>query len=40
VAAAGYATDPDYARLLIDVMGNRQGGRNMAQYDVPAQVPA
>jgi flagellar protein FlgJ len=40
VAAAGYATDPAYAKLLIDVMGNRPGGRNMAQYDVPAQVPA
>lgn len=40
VAAAGYATDPNYAKLLIDVMGNRPGGRNMAQYDVPAKVPA
>jgi len=40
VAAAGYATDPDYAKLLIDVMGNRTGGRNMAQYDLPAKVPA
>jgi len=29
-AAAGYATDPDYAQKLIAVMR----GRNMAQYDV------
>lgn len=34
VAAAGYATDPKYAESLIAVMGNRPGGRNMAQYDV------
>ena len=40
VAAAGYATDPNYASLLISVMGNRPGGRNMAQYDLPAKVPA
>jgi hypothetical protein len=41
VAAAGYATDPNYASLLISVMGNRPCGRNMAQYDVqPAMVPA
>jgi flagellar protein FlgJ len=35
VAAAGYATDPNYAQSLIAVMR----GRNMAQYDV-AKVPA
>jgi len=35
-AAAGYATDPNYASSLIAVMGNRPGGRNMAQYDLPA----
>jgi flagellar protein FlgJ len=34
VAAAGYATDPKYADSLIAVMGNRPGGRNLAQYDV------
>lgn len=37
VAAAGYATDPDYAGELIAVMH----GRKMAQYDVwPTKVPA
>ena len=37
VAAAGYATDPNYASLLISVMR----GRNMAQYDVqPTKVSA
>jgi flagellar protein FlgJ len=36
VAAAGYATDPNYAKLLVDVMR----GRSMAQYDVPPRVPA
>ena len=30
VAAAGYATDPNYAKSLIAVMR----GRNMAQYDI------
>lgn len=30
VAAAGYATDPNYAKSLVAVMR----GRNMAQYDV------
>jgi flagellum-specific peptidoglycan hydrolase FlgJ len=39
VAKAGYATDPDYAAKLIATMGNRPGGRNLAQYDVQ-QVPA
>jgi len=36
VAAAGYATDPDYAKALIAVMR----GRNMAQYDALPKVPA
>lgn len=37
VAKAGYATDPNYATLLISIMR----GRKMAQYDtLPAQVPA
>lgn len=36
VAKAGYATDPNYAQLIIDVMH----GRNMAQYDVAAAVAA
>jgi len=37
VAKAGYATDPNYASLLISIMR----GRKMAQYDTqPAQVPA
>jgi len=36
VAAAGYATDPHYAQVLIDVMK----GRNMAQYDVWPKVAA
>ena len=36
VAAAGYATDPDYAKTLIAVMR----GRDMAQYDVLPKVPA
>jgi flagellar rod assembly protein/muramidase FlgJ len=36
VAAAGYATDPNYAKLLIDVMR----GRNMSQYDALPKVAA
>lgn len=36
VAAAGYATDPDYANKLIAVMR----GRKMAQYDVLPAVAA
>lgn len=36
VAAAGYATDPDYADKLIAVMR----GRKMAQYDLPARAAA
>lgn len=32
VAAAGYATDPDYAKKLIAIMR----GRQMAQYDLKA----
>jgi flagellar rod assembly protein/muramidase FlgJ len=36
VAKAGYATDPNYAKLLIDVMR----GRNMSQYDILPKVPA
>jgi flagellar protein FlgJ len=35
-AAAGYATDPDYAKKLIAVMR----GRNMAQYDLAPRVAA
>jgi flagellar protein FlgJ len=34
VAAAGYATDPDYAKKLIDTMRFR----NLGQFDVPAEV--
>jgi flagellum-specific peptidoglycan hydrolase FlgJ len=33
VAAAGYATDPSYAKLIISIIG----GRNLQQYDTPAQ---
>lgn len=33
VAAAGYATDPDYAKKLIAIMR----GRQMAQYDLKAE---
>lgn len=40
LAGAGYATDPDYADKLIAVMGNRPGGRKMAQYDVPTKAAA
>lgn len=36
VAKAGYATDPNYAASLIAVMGNRPGGRNLAQFDLLA----
>ena len=36
VAAAGYATDPGYAKKLIAIMR----GRNMAKYDTPAKVAA
>jgi flagellar protein FlgJ len=36
VAAAGYATDPNYAKSLIAVMR----GRNMAQYDTVPRVAA
>ncbi len=36
MAAAGYATDPDYANKLIAVMK----GRKMAQYDVAGKVVA
>ena len=36
VAAAGYATDPSYAKSLIAVMR----GRNMAQYDILPAVKA
>lgn len=36
VAKAGYATDPNYAKLLIDVMR----GRNMSQYDILPKVSA
>jgi flagellar rod assembly protein/muramidase FlgJ len=36
VAKAGYATDPNYAKILTDIMR----GRNLYKLDVPAKVAA